>query len=200
MIDLCIIFQKLLIIKDNYGKSDIKFFLYHLVNDFSDDDDKLEDDFKFLKCGIELLIKNYKLTDFEEYFHHNDKEEMRNNLYTLISNLLFYSQQYIMNKKDESVFLDKKNEHLDKLTNIINTTKKLREDKEEKNFLKNVKSILNNFYHAFWDEEIFEEIITFLNIFNEEIPKTINDFYYSTFCCKRKDSKQLYEKIDELIQ
>ena len=26
LIDLCIIFQKLLIIKDNYGKSDIKFF------------------------------------------------------------------------------------------------------------------------------------------------------------------------------
>ena len=103
-----------------------------------------------------------------------------------------------MDKKDESIELFQKNECLDKITNIINTTKKLREDKEEKNFLKNVKSILNNFYHAFWDEEIFEEIITFLNIFNEEIPKTINDFYYSTFCCKRKDSKQLYEKIDEL--
>ena len=144
------------------------------------------------------MIKNYKLTDFEEYFHHNDKEEMRNNLYTLISNLLFSSQQYIMDKKDESMGLDKKNEYLDKITNIINTTKKLRENKEVKNYLKNVKSILNNFYHAFWDEGIFEKIITFLNIFNEEIPNNINDFYYSIFCCKRKDSKKLYEKLDEL--
>ena len=143
------------------------------------------------------MIKNYKITDFEEYFHSNDKEEMKKSFYTLISNLLFSSQQYIIDKKDESIELFQKNECLDKLTNIINTTKKLRKDKEEKNYLNNAKSILNNFYHAFWDEEIFEEIITFLKIFNKEIPNNINDFYYSTFCCKRKDCKKLYKKGGE---
>ena len=40
---------------------------------FSDNDKKLENDFKFLKCGIELLLKNYNINNFIEYFSEKDK-------------------------------------------------------------------------------------------------------------------------------
>ena len=57
MVDLCAIMQRILKEQKNYEKRDVKYYLYHIINAFADIDNKLEKDFKFLKCGIELLKK-----------------------------------------------------------------------------------------------------------------------------------------------
>ena len=43
--------------RKNYENRDVKYYIYHIVNAFSDEDDKLETDFKFLKCLILIKIQ-----------------------------------------------------------------------------------------------------------------------------------------------
>ena len=90
LIDLCAIIQRLLKEEKNYEKRDVKYYIYHIINAFSDVEveNKLEKDFKFLKCGIELLLKAYNITDYDEYFSQNDKDEIRRNFCLSIRKLL----------------------------------------------------------------------------------------------------------------
>ena len=50
---------------ENYEREDIKYYLYHLISAFSQSKEKLIND-------LELLLKNYEIKDFHEYFSIND--------------------------------------------------------------------------------------------------------------------------------
>ena len=76
LIDLCNVLEIILCNnKSNYNNKDVKYYLYHLISSFSDSKEKLENDNKYLRFGLEILIKNYKIKDFKEYFPEKEKEK-----------------------------------------------------------------------------------------------------------------------------
>ena len=77
----------------------MKYYIYHIANAFSDIDKKLEEDFKFLKCGVELLLKAYNINNYDEYFSKKAKDEIRRNFCYSIKSLLTSVQQYMIYKK-----------------------------------------------------------------------------------------------------
>ena len=187
LIDLCTITQKILIDKDNYKRNDVKYYIYHLINAFSEEKDKLENDHKFLKCGNELLLNNYKIKDFVEYYSENDKSKMRQKFYCSIQNLLFSSQQYMMKEKNFSLENETNREYLDKITNLISEVKAMIIDDKEIKFLENTKYILDEFAEfarSLNSETNFQKITSFIFNLKDEIPNDINDFYYSVFVLK----------------
>ena len=141
LIDLCAIIQRILTSENNYEKRDVKYYLYHLINAFNENDDKLENDYKFLKCGIELLIKNYKIEKYEEYYPENDKAEMRKNFSSSIKKLLFALQQHMILKNYNLSQEQNKIMLFNKIKELNRKTRDLIEGNEEKILLK----ILNSF-------------------------------------------------------
>ena len=120
LIDLCAIIQRILKEEKNYEKRDVKYYIYHIVNAFSDIDNKLELDFKFLKCGVELLLKAYNINNYDEYFSKKAKVEIRRNFCHSLKNLLTSVQQYMIHKKyleDEN-----KKETIDNIHKLIDKT------------------------------------------------------------------------------
>ena len=183
LIDLGAILQIILYEDKNYEKRDVKYYLYHLINAFSEDDDKLENDYKFLKCGIELLIKNYEIKDYKEYFPEKDKIEMRHNFSSSIDDLLFNLQQYIINNK---YYLSKEEKEIilfNKVTELKGKTRELIETNEESNYLEKVDSLLKELNTSLDGQKTFKSIKNFISSFDANIPENINDFYYSIFCC-----------------
>ena len=177
LIDLCAIIKIILNEKTNYEKSDVKYYIYHIINAFSDNDEKLENDFKFLKYGIELLLKNYNINDYTEYFSEKDKKEIRNKFNLTIKKLLLNIQQYMLNNKhtnDETKYV-----LLEKIGKLSGKARYL--SGTETKYLENVKSFFDEFSNALKDEKIFESIHRFFFIFKTEIPEKINKFYYSIF-------------------
>ena len=198
LIDLCLIIQRILNEEKNYESREVKYYIYHIVNAFSDAENKIEKDFKFLKCGIELLLKTYNINDYEEYFSNKDKAEIRRNFCSSLKNLLACIQQYMIDKK----YLEEESKVkiFEEINELCGKARKLRDDKTDINFIENVKSFLNELYNSLNNEKVFESIYTFINIFKRDIPENLNDFYYSIFCFDYINKLEKYKKkLDTLI-
>ena len=192
LIDLCAIIQMILKEEKNYEKRDVKYYIYHIANAFSDIDNKLEEDFKFLKCGVELLLKAYNINNYNEYFSKKAKAEIRRNFCYSIKSLLTSVQQYMIYKKyleDEN----KKNK-IDKIHNLIDKTRNLSDDEDDIKFLENVNSILNDLLSLLNKENDFKCIYNFIFSFKGNIPENLNDFYYSIFCFDYINRQEKYKK------
>ena len=172
--------------------NDVKYYIYHIANAFSDIDNKLEEDFKFLKCGVELLLKAYNINNYNEYFSKKAKDEIRRNFCYSIKSLLTSVQQYMIYKKyleDEN----KKNK-IDKIHNLIDKTRNLSDDEDDIKFLENVNSILNDLLSLLNKENDFKCIYNFIFSFKGNIPENLNDFYYSIFCFDYINRQEKYKK------
>ena len=192
LIDLCAIIQRILKEEKNYEKRDVKYYIYHIVNAFSDIDNKLELDFKFLKCGVELLLKAYNINNYDEYFSKKAKVEIRRNFCHSLKNLLTSVQQYMIHKKyleDEN-----KKETIDNIHKLIDRTRNLSDYETDIKFLQNVNSILNDLLNSLNNEDDFKCIYNFIFSFKGNIPKNLNDFYYSIFCFDYINTHEKYKK------
>ena len=196
LIDLIDIIQVVLNEKKNYEKNDVKYYIYHIINAFSDTDteNKLENDFKFLKCGIELLLKEYNINNYVEYFSEKDKTEIRKNFCLSLKNLLVNIQQYMLNNK--YLESENKSELLNKINELCSKARELSERETDIHYIENYKSILGELYDSLLNEINFKSIYKFIDNFIDEIPENINDFYYSIFCFH--DIKKFEKKIGEM--
>ena len=196
LIDLIDIIQMILNEKKNYEKNDVKYYIYHIINAFSDTDteNKLENDFKFLKCGIELLLKEYNINNYVEYFSEKDKTEIRKNFCLSLKNLLVNIQQYMLNNK--YLESENKSELLNKINELCRKARELSERETDIHYIENYKSILGELYDSLKNEIDFKSIYKFIYNFIDEIPENINDFYYSIFCFH--DIKKFEKKIGEM--
>lgn len=196
LIDLIDIIQMILNEKKNYEKNDVKYYIYHIINAFSDTDteNKLENDFKFLKCGIELLLKEYNINNYVEYFSEKDKTEIRKNFCLSLKNLLVNIQQYMLNNK--YLESENKSELLNKINELCRKARELSERETDIHYIENYKSILGELYDSLVNEINFKSIYKFIDNFIDEIPENINDFYYSIFCFH--DIKKFEKKIGEM--
>ena len=196
LIDLCAIIQIILNEKRNYEKNDVKYYIYHIINAFSDNDKKLENDFKFLKCGIELLLKNYNINDFVEYFSEREKAEIRRKFGFTMKQLLSNIQQYMIENKyiEDEIKL----ELYEKINNLCVKARDLFEKETDINYLENVKAFLEELYDTLKDDNTFIAIYIFIHIFKVEIPEKINEFYYSLFFfCDENIADKCYKILDE---
>ena len=194
LIDLCAIMQKILKEEKNYEKRDVKYYIYHIINAFSDVEveNKLEKDFKFLKCGIELLLKAYNITDYDEYFSQNDKDEIRRNFCLSIRKLLLDLRQYMI--KNKYLDDDKKVQMVDKIDVLCGKARKLSDDETDINFRINLDSLLSDVSELLKDDINFTTIYKFILFFSDAIPENLNDFYYSIFCFDYLNKLEKYKK------
>ena len=163
LIDLCAIIQIILTEKSNYEKRDVKYYIYHIVNAFSNADDKLEKDFKFLKCGIELLLKNYNINDYVEYFSEKDKTKIKRNFCLCMKSLLEKIRQYMLTNR---YFDDKnKNELFEKINKLCGQVRVLRENKTDIHYLEKIKFFLVELNDSLKNENAFINIYTFIYIY-----------------------------------
>ena len=198
LIDLCAIIQRIIKEEKNYEKRDVKYYIYHIVNAFADIDNKLESDFKFLKCGIELLLKTYNIKDYDEYFSNEDKAEIRRNFCFAMKKLLSDIRVYMDNNKYSEDEDDNKKKIFEKVIDLCGKARMLNDDEADIQFLGKVNSFLNELYNILRDDSPLECICDFIKNFKKEIPKSINNFYYSIFCfVDKKLLKKKEEKLDE---
>ena len=193
LIDLCIIIQRILKEEKNYEKRDVKYYIYHIINAFSDDENKLEKDFKFLKSGIELLLKAYNINDYKEYFSNKNKIEIRRNFCSCIQNLLTNIKNYMIKNNNLE---DENNNIIEKIDELCGKANKLLDEKTDANFLEKAKSILTGLSNSLNNENTFTCICKYIDNFKGNIPKNLNGFYYSIFCF---DYINRLEKYNEKI-
>ena len=129
-----------------------------------------------------------------EYFLENDKVKMRKNFCSSIKDLLFFLQQYMI-QKEYNFSIEKKIKLLKKINELIAKTRDLKEGKEENDFVENVKSILSILDSSSSKDKNFFNIKGFIFALIHEIPNKINDFYYSIFCCEDKKTPKNIMKI-----
>lgn len=184
LIDLCNILEILLSKSENYEKEDIKYYLYHLISAFSNSKKKLENDYKFLRCGIELLLKNYEVKDFHEYFSMNDKDKMRKEFYSLLSNIINDIFLYIVKNDFHSSKKENKYDILDKIHIIKKDIQKLEKEENEINFLDNINKYSYNLKEILECDDTYKYVSDLFYNLNRDFPKDINEFYYSVFCCE----------------
>ena len=195
MIDLCNVLRILLSQSEKYEREDIKYYLYHLISAFSQSKEKLINDYKFLRCGLELLLKNYEIKDFHEYFSINDKEKMRKQFYSLLSNIVNDIFQYAKRNNYYSSINENRCFIYDKLVAIKTEINILEKEENEIDFLNNINKYSNIIKELFKDENTLKLESDLFHNLQPDFPKDINEFYYSVFCCEL--SKDFIDYIEK---
>ena len=193
LIDLCNVLEIILLKTENYQKDDVKYYLYHLISAFSNDKSKLESNYEFLRCGLELLLRNYEITDFKEYYSIKDKDKMRKDFYSLLINIVNEIYQYM--KLNNKISCDKFKIIEDIKTNM----NKLKDNENENDFVNNIIKYTDDLSDFFANKDNFYSISYLFHYLNRRFPKNINDFYYSVFCCElRKNVDECAEKFNSI--
>ena len=199
LIDLCNVLEILLKDVKNYEEKEVKYYLYHLISVFSRTKEKLGDNYKFLRCGLILLLKKFEIKDFIEYFPKESKDNMRKKLSLFLVNLVKEIYQYMIDKEYYSSFDRNKEEIYRKMEEINNKKNDFLCDKSEMDFLKNIYNFLYELSSVLHKDNKLDPLHHVISYFCCEIPDNINEFYYIDFCCKlKKDNLYYHKKFNQI--
>ena len=201
LIDLINIFN--LIIQNNnnyYHDNDFRFYLYHVLNAFQPGVNKIEQNSHFFKYGIEILLKKYKILNFNEFYPEHEAEKIKLNYINFLRELLNKVKKEYINKTLTCPNEDYSKE-FDDISKIVKELDKEKIKKDNNIFIANIKNcshkILILIMNLYANNKYLYYVSILLYEIEDYIPSNINEFFYVNYIHLKNDIDNYINQINE---